>query len=207
MSLVPTSFNYVVQESIQFNNPVSESSLAAIGAAANGLLSILLPVGSIVHSMLTEAQFVAQIGAPSTTWVLADGRSVAGSTYNTVTGLSTVPDLRSVILRGKDNGRGLNPNGNLALGTYTTDQFASHNHSYSDPGHSHDTTFAGGGSAPFLRDSPAPYAAGSALSGVDSSGRLRIVTTANATGITFVANGGAETAPKTVTVNVFIRIN
>ena len=41
----------VQQESIQFNNPVSEASLAAIGAIPNYLLMILPPVGTIWASL------------------------------------------------------------------------------------------------------------------------------------------------------------
>jgi hypothetical protein len=58
------------------------------------------PVGSIVASMLTEAQFQ---GVNGTDWVLADGRSVAGTTYAVATGENTVPDLRGQFLRGRVN--------------------------------------------------------------------------------------------------------
>jgi hypothetical protein len=74
------------------------------------------PVGAILHSNLTEAQFQAEQGAG---WVLADGRSVTGSRYETVTGNANIPDLRGRFLRGKNNGRndGLeNPGGELNLG-------------------------------------------------------------------------------------------
>lgn len=192
MSNITANFNYVTQESVQFNNPVSESALAAIGGAVNGLLSVLLPVGSIVDSMLTEAQFQTQIG--STNWVLADGGSCSGSEYESVTGNSTVPDLRAVVLRGKDNGRGLNPNGDLALGTYTADQYASHAHSLTDPGHNHSIqayTTAGNG------------AVGQAFPGTGTN----LGTGTSTTGITMANSGGSETAPKTVTINYFIRIN
>ena len=56
-----------------------------------------LPVGSIVHSMLTLSQFQALSG---TGWVLADGGSCTGSTYSSVTGYNTVPDVRGTFLRG-----------------------------------------------------------------------------------------------------------
>lgn len=62
----------------------------------------LNPVGAKTYSMLTEAQFQAQNGSG---WVLADGRNVSGSDYHTKTGQTTVPDLRGVHLRGKNNGR------------------------------------------------------------------------------------------------------
>ena len=59
------------------------------------------PVGTIVASILDEAQFSAQNG---TGWILADGRDVSGSNYAVVKGENNVPDLRGVFLRGKANG-------------------------------------------------------------------------------------------------------
>lgn len=64
--------------------------------------SDLNPVGMIVPSELTEVQFQQENG---TGWILADGRNIAGSLYATVTGASTIPDLRGVYLKGKNNGR------------------------------------------------------------------------------------------------------
>lgn len=78
------------------------------------VLGALLPVGSVIHSMLTEAQFQAQAGSG---WVLADGRSAAGSVYNTITGAGTIPNMQGIFLRGK--GSTHNPDGNLALGAVT----------------------------------------------------------------------------------------
>lgn len=73
------------------------------------------PVGTVLNSMLTEAQFQTEYGL---TWVLADGQSVAGSKYQTITGNANIPDLRGRFLRGKNNGRGTgsNPDGEFALG-------------------------------------------------------------------------------------------
>lgn len=179
MSNIPGSFSYIQQESLKFNQPVSEASLSAMGASINGLLSIICPVGTILESMLTEAQFQTQLGNPSpATWVLADGRSAVGTTYQSITGFSTVPDLRGIFTRGKNNGRSdgnQNPDGDLPLGTYTADKFASHSHT--------------GAAAPAANGPPA-------------------ATTLNYFGnTTSGVTGGNETAPKNVTVNCFIRIN
>lgn len=226
MSDIPGAFEFIQQESVMFNNPVSESSLNAMGATINGLLSIIQPVGSIIHSMLTEAQFQTEIGnvSPPFLWILADGRSVLGSTYNTVTGNANAPDLRGTFLRGKDDGRGLNPDGDLTLGTYTADKFASHthattdpghNHTVSDPGHSHSITYSGLGLQAFLRASA--YSSGSNITATDATGSNPLVNSTNTTGVSNVAAttgisqpatvGGNETAAKSVTVNIFIRIN
>jgi hypothetical protein len=58
-------------------------------------------VGEIKHSMLTEQQFATAVGtieAPK--WMLCDGRSCAGTSFATIAGLNTVPDLRGAFLRG-----------------------------------------------------------------------------------------------------------
>jgi hypothetical protein len=187
MGIVPRSFNYVQQPGVQYNKPVSEASLEQLGGPINGLLSIMLPVGSIIHSMLTEIQFQDQIGNPSpATWVLADGRDVTGSLFTEVTGFTLIPDLRGIFVRGKNNGRSdghQNPDGDLALGTYTGDKFASHLHTYT-------------------------YSRTTAQISNNTSGGVinfpydQLTTTENTS-----SAGGNETAPKNVTVNIFIRIN
>lgn len=143
------------------------------------------PVGSVVASMLTESQFQTERG---THWVLADGRSVAGSKFATLFGSSTLPDLRGVFLRGKNNSRSdgkQNPDGEVALGVYSADKFTSHTH---DAAYIFRTTtltnldgatFNAGGNANYLGRTTSPTA----------------------------AQGGNETAGKNVTVNYFIKIN
>lgn len=133
-------------------------------------------VGDIIQSMLTEEQFVKENGAG---WVLADGRSVAGSKYATLIGAS-IPDLRGQFLRGKNNGRSdgqENPDGDIALGSQTTDKFKSHNHQIKH--WVNDLTGGGriGGSADFSNNF-----------------------------FPTESTGGNETAPKNVTVNFFIKI-
>jgi len=137
-------------------------------------LGSILPVGTIIHSMLTTTQFAAEYG---TNWILADGSSVTGSKYASVTGNSTVPDMRGAFLRGK--GATYNPDGDLAIGTYSGDKTYSHNHSF-----------------------PAYAPTGGGFSGV-------AYTTIGDTGatITVSTSGANETAPKSITVNIFIRIN
>ena len=57
-------------------------------------------VGSMQQSLLTEAQFAAALpAAQRSKWVLADGRNVAGTQYETITGSAMVPDLRGAYLR------------------------------------------------------------------------------------------------------------
>lgn len=131
----------------------------------------ILPIGTVIHSMLTVSQFASEYG---NNWVLSDGSSVSGSAYHTLTGFSVTPDMRGLFLRGK--GASGNPDGDLALGTYSADKVISHTHGApSSP--------TGGGSY--------------GLSGTES-GSAPIQTQ---------AYGGNETAPRSVTVNIFIRIN
>src|SRR5271166_2831942 len=110
------SFLLVQQESITFNQPTSEASRTAIAALANALRTIMLPVGSIVDSMLTEAQWHTQDNGDATRWIIADGRDVTGSAYQILTGFTNVPDLTGIFRRGQGNN---NPDGILPLGTFT----------------------------------------------------------------------------------------
>lgn len=126
----------------------------------------ILPVGTIIHSMLTTAQFQTQYG---TNWVLADGSSCTGTKYASVTGATTVPDMRGKFLRGKNNGASgasYNPDGDLVLGTYTADRVK------------------------------------------EDAGSTSVNT--NALPIDTYGNGSfvvQETSPKSITVNIFIRVN
>jgi hypothetical protein len=153
-------------------------------------------VGDIIQSMLTEEQFIEENGAG---WVLADGRSVVGSKYATLIGAS-IPDLRGQFLRGKNNGRSdgqQNPDGDLALGTQTTDAF---------PEHSHISPIRSRNSE--VNRQWENYGTGSltqnngVIVGISSSSfsDVRTYGTTN-------TGSGAETKPKNVTVNFFIKID
>jgi len=54
-------------------------------------------LGSIQQSILTEAEFQAEMG--TTDWVLMDGRNIAGSKLATLKGWTTIPDARGRFLR------------------------------------------------------------------------------------------------------------
>lgn len=197
------SFLKVQQESITFNQPTSEASQTSIAALANALREVILPVGSIVDSMLTEVQFQAQNDSLTTRWILSDGRNVVGSSYQVLTGFTTVPDLTGRFRRGKGAN---NPDGNLPLGTFTAAKFLSHTHNavVHDPSHFHTVNGKPSGSTtstppPFLLDNP--YNGGGATYSYPTTG----VPTGIAVGID--NTGGSDTAPANITVNSFIRIN
>jgi hypothetical protein len=92
-------------------------------------------VGDVIHSMLTEEQFIAENGAG---WVLADGRDVTGSKYDTLilNGLGgNIPDMRGQFLRGKNNTRldgNEDPDGERDLGNAQGDAMRDHSHQASN---------------------------------------------------------------------------
>lgn len=154
-------------------------------------------IGENKPSMLTLAQFQALYGPG---WILADGSSCAGSKYAAITGFTTVPDHRGVGLRGKNNGRSdgnQNPDGELALGSFQSDAFGSHNHGGGS--HVHDVRVVNYNTNPDGEIGPkgdSPYAP-------DHPGT--VTSAPNSTVIQM--QGGNETRMKNNTVNIFIRIN
>lgn len=157
---------------------------------ARNYLGGVLPVGSVIHSMLTTAQFQSEMGS---NWVLADGSSCTGTKYASVTGATALPDMRGRFLRGKSHASGNNPDGDLSLGTYTADKVGSHVHQQ--------TT---GISSP----QPARYQ----LSGGGGAAQPGIARTDTPSGnptlpLETQANSGNETSPRSITVNIFIRVN
>lgn len=142
-------------------------------------------IGDIKASMLTEAQF-DQVHGPG--WVLADGRSAAGTAYFALTNNALLPDLRGVFLRGKDHGREAeNGQGNPDLvipdlGDYRQDSFKGHQHSVLR--HAGDDQLVGG------------------ITGAQVGGPTDV----NPDGLTS-AEGGLESRPRNVTVNFYIRVN
>lgn len=156
------------------------------------------PIGAIQSALLTEAQFQAQFG---TSWVLADGRNVAGSKYATITLNATIPDLRGMVLRGKNNGRGdgnQDPDGERAVGSFQGHQFGSHNHGGGVHNHPHGSSYNAGGS---MIANDRGYLAGGDLNKTDGSFAIR-----NSAAI-IASNGGNETRMSNVAVNHFIKIN
>lgn len=112
-------------EQTRTNSPNSESLQQTIGGSVNYSVINSGKVGDVVMSMLDETTFQS---LRDTTWVLMQGQSCAGTDFETLTGLSTLPDPRGRYARMKDNGAGVDPHGDLALGSIYADQFASHQH-------------------------------------------------------------------------------
>ena len=141
------------------------------------------PVGTVIQSMLSLAQFQGLMGVG---WVLMNGQSCTGSTYASITGATTVPDARGTVLRCKDYGVGRNSSGDTALGTYQDDAFQDHQHvstyDFGDEG----GTSRNQGSSAGTRN----WNSRTSLASQSGSGKT-----------------ASETRVKNITVNFFIKIN
>lgn len=160
-------------------------------------------VGDIAVSFFTEEQFQQVRG--DTSWVLADGRNVAGSKWSQITGTAFIPDMRGMFLRGKNNGRDdefANPDGEVPLASLLNDgirniegQFYSgdNQNNTGNSFHAVEGVFYG------LSPGDVYYP--------DYNGGIRN----NFGGIAFDASRVVPTAldnrPKNITVNYFIKIN
>lgn len=151
---------------------------------------------------LTEKQFQAQAG---TGWILADGRAVPGSQYMSITQSSTIPDMRATVPRMKDNGRNLNPAGDMAIGSYQPDAFQGHYHA--DGGHAH--TERGFTGATSLPGGTAVTAGsnGDSVSASNTSSAGANVQSPSSDGTHGTPRISQETCAKSTTLNAFIRIN
>lgn len=199
MANVPGAYNKIHVEQVGFRDSVSEGLIRdQISAAVNKALAegSLCPAGTVKKSMLTVDQFIAEQGPG---WILADGSStytdengdehpISESAYGVLTGETAVPDIRGVFTRMKDNGRGEFTD--LALGTSTTDQLKSHTHTFTwDQTNMIYVDVLGDGLANDDGDtkkSPLPN---------------------NSLAYTIGSTGIAESRPKSITLNFFIKIN
>lgn len=169
-----------------FNYLVKELNAATINTenapsqGGSGFDYTGLPIGSVIQSMLTLSQFQSQAGSG---WVLSDGSSCSGTSYGAITGFSNLPDMRGRFLRGKSHGSGNNPDGDLSLGAYSSDKLGSHSHDLIQRTTA-SLSLNGNATAYWT-----PQSGGSSTGGI------------------VVSSGSNETAPKSITVNIFIRIN
>jgi len=214
MTDVTKNSNKIQEEQITYRRPVSQSLNKSYGGALNYVLDLIIPVGTFVPSMLTETQMNTEIGS-SDIFVLADGRSVAGSRYQTVTGNSTVPDVRGEFLRAKNNGRAdgkENPGGDLTLGSYQDDFITRHNHEWY---RSHYPDISGIGSTYNINGSIIPVTSGvmptaaiwappasSNALGADDLYKIYYTSEEKET-----HSSTDETRSRNITCNYFIRIN
>ena len=159
--------------------------------------SDLWAVGSIQQSILTEAQFQAQMG--TTDWALVDGRSIAGSKLAQITGKATLDDMRGAFFRaaGQNSNNGASWNGG-ALNSF------------------HDYTTARPRNTPFTTDNPGNHQHGNGSGAqINSDGgpnwisghQSDATSPAGAHTHTITGGGDVETAPSHFSLNTFIKIN
>jgi microcystin-dependent protein len=101
--------------------------------------------GSIPPGMVMAYAYLSSAPAG---WLLCDGSSLSTTTYaNLFTAINyayggsganfNLPDFRGTFLRGQDQGRGLDFQGNRATGAYQASYLINHFHGVGDPGHAH----------------------------------------------------------------------
>lgn len=156
-------------------------------------------IGEIRYSILTEEQFQKIYGKE---WILMDGRDIREEELHT-SGLWTqnnIPDTRGVFLRCKNNGRSdgkQNPGGDLAVGSYQSDEFKSHKHGGGNHNHplwcewDASRVWKGG---PSINNTMAWSPPNHRHGHVDHSGEI------------IQPEGGSETRPRCITVNAFIKV-
>lgn len=164
-------------------------------------------VGEIKQSILTEQQFTTAVGAiEAPKWRLCDGRSCAGTSFATIAGLNTVPDLRGAFLRGA----GQNANASWtgpALRAYQEDSTKRPTTAFTGGtgnagNHSHSYTYQ-------WPSQKAPHGGSARVAWEGSLDHTETTTTNGDHTHTVTINGGgdAETRPKNYGVNFFIKVN
>ena len=83
-----------------------------------------MPVGSVIISVLSEANFQTQNG---TGWVVMDGAGCVGTAYEDLTGFTTLPDAQGRFLRNFDQVTGTDPDSSALL-TKIEDGIQDHGH-------------------------------------------------------------------------------
>lgn len=188
MTAIPGNYEKIQTEETAFGSSIGERVFEKVGAIINKALSDFenLPVGSIEFSVLDEATFQA---VRTDGWVLMDGRDISGSALSALTGIVILPDVRGRFLRGKDHGRGIDPNGDVPVGTIETEDLQTHGHAINI------TNIDGLTSNGALENFFTPDENNVALVGINSALQVSVSPT------------GVESRPRNVTVNFFIRIN
>ena len=160
-------------------------------------------VGDIAMSTLDLATFQS---LRDDTWVLADGETYLNSDWFKITGLPNVPDFRGLYPRGKNEGRTdsfSNPEGEVPLAGVQPDEHREHTHAFR-------VSFETGGSRDGWGSNYGPVGDGTATGTLNpypsnnTSFKSLGTSTANPVRTSY---GGAETRPKTITVNFYIKIN
>jgi len=171
------------------------------------------PVGTIIQSVLTPQQFQTAMGADGSKWRLAAGGDCTGTAYATLTGATTLPDLRGSFLRMA--GQSLSGWDGGALNGFTEDSTARPKNAFtgstdSAGGHTHNlwsrrmSAYSGAGYYPAAQTVGEGISAGGVA---DVSGRWMDSDGAHTHTVQITGGGDAETKPKSYAVNYFIKVN
>jgi microcystin-dependent protein len=108
-------------------------------AVTLGQAQALSPPGQIIYMAASTPPtgFLVANGSAVSRTAYANLFATIGTYYGTGDGATTfnLPDLRGVVPRGWDDGRGLDTG--RVFGTYQADMYMSHNHGVNDPTHNH----------------------------------------------------------------------
>ena len=164
-----------------------------------------VPAGTVIAyaSSTVPTGFLECNGANVSRSTFAQLYSAIGNTWGSGDGSSTfgLPDLRGEFIRGWDNSRGVD--GSRSFATTQSSQNQQHNHSISDPSHSHNmrglALSGGSGSVAITLGSGQSYQIG--YSDIISS---RTSGTAS-TGISINNQGGSESRPRNVSLMYIIK--
>ena len=193
--------------SVPYANAAEKAKSAANGVPAGTILPFAGPTANIPDGYLAcdgsehnISNYPALFDAIETSW-----GGNGSSTFR-------VPDLRGQFLRGLDQGSGNDPdaggrtaknggNSGDAVGSFQGDEFKSHNHGVTDPGHNH-----ANGDYKYLLKSDGKWTG----AGMDNStGEPNILNKGeiqnSTTGITIDNRGGNETRPKNAAVFYIIK--
>lgn len=184
--------------------PRTEMTYAPYTFASNVAQKVVCSgaVGDIKYSILNPTQFAAVNGD---CWVPLDGRAMSDADLlKQITGFANLPDVGGTFLRAqefsgspdRDPGR----TSGSEVGTLQADDFKSHRHTISDPGHSHSYVDR------FRNTTISDDANDRGVAGTNLDSNS--YSTGNSTtGITINNTGGAETRPVNMNFWVYIRIN
>lgn len=197
MTDITSALNKIQTESVKYRSGLTEFLFTIMGGTANWLIdNAAFHLGDLIFSVLTLAQFQA---VRNTTWVLPNGTSIVGSDLHALTGFTTAFEMRGEFIRILDNGRGVDSG--RTMGSAQSEAFGSHTHTATL---TLNKTLGGGGSTTGTWNQAAT--GGPPITATHIMDATAQPTLSGGT-LTVASSGGAETRPRNIAVNVFLKIN
>jgi microcystin-dependent protein len=163
-----------------------------VDTAVSGIVTVAVPPGTVIWTARNSAPtgYLKANGAAISRSTYADLFAAIGTTFGSGNGSTTfnLPDLRGEFVRGWDDGRGADSG--RAFGSSQADEYKSHTHGVTDPGHIHS------GSAGRVTPGISVAFSGNGI------GDRNITAT---TGISIGNSGGTETRPRNVALLACIK--